>query len=51
MLKILLVGGGTPGAPTIGTATAGDTLATVTFTAPAYTGKDSVVFFCCNFYS
>ena len=45
MLKVLLVGGGTPGAPTIGTATAGNTLATVTFTAPAYTGKGDTVYY------
>ena len=33
----------TPGAPTIGTATAGDTEATVTFTAPASTGGASII--------
>ncbi|MDR7089977.1 fibronectin type III domain-containing protein [Cellvibrio fibrivorans] len=32
-----------PGAPTIGTATAGDTQATVTFTAPASTGGASIL--------
>ncbi|WP_211209725.1 beta strand repeat-containing protein [Uliginosibacterium gangwonense] len=31
-----------PGAPSIGTATAGDTQATVTFTAPAFTGGASI---------
>jgi hypothetical protein len=33
----------TPGAPTIGTATAGDTQATVTFTAPASTGGAAII--------
>jgi hypothetical protein len=33
----------TPGAPTIGTATAGDASASVTFTAPAYTGYPAVI--------
>ncbi|MDP1599325.1 fibronectin type III domain-containing protein [Phenylobacterium sp.] len=33
----------TPGAPTIGTATAGDTEATVTFTAPSSTGGASII--------
>jgi hypothetical protein len=32
-----------PGAPTIGTATAGDTQATVTFTAPASTGGAAII--------
>jgi len=32
-----------PGAPTIGTATAGDTQATVTFTAPANTGGAAII--------
>ena len=33
-------GGSIPGAPTIGTATAGDATATVTFTVPSYLGKN-----------
>jgi hypothetical protein len=36
------VAGTVPGAPTIGTATAGNTQATVTFTAPAVTGGPSI---------
>ncbi|MBU0745884.1 MAG: fibronectin type III domain-containing protein, partial [Gammaproteobacteria bacterium] len=32
-----------PGAPTIGTATAGDTQATVTFTGPAFTGGAAII--------
>ena len=36
-------GGGSPGAPTIGTATAGNALATVVFTPPSYTGKGGTV--------
>jgi hypothetical protein len=36
------VASGTPGAPTIGTATAGDTVATVNFTAPASDGGSPV---------
>ena len=35
--------GSLPGVPTIGTATAGNTQATVAFTAPTYTGKGGVV--------
>ncbi|HUR56486.1 MAG TPA: tail fiber protein, partial [Opitutaceae bacterium] len=36
------VNAATPGAPTIGVATAGDTQATVTFTAPAITGGSAI---------
>ena len=36
-------GGKKPGTPTIGTATGGNTSATVAFTAPAYTGKGGTV--------
>jgi IPT/TIG domain/Fibronectin type III domain len=36
------VASGTPGAPTIGTATAGDTVATVNFTAPASDGGSPI---------
>jgi len=44
MLYTSFVGsGGQPGAPTIGTATAGNTQATVTFTPPTYTGKGGAI--------
>jgi hypothetical protein len=36
-------GGGKPGTPTIGTATAGNGSSTVTFTAPSYVGKGGTV--------
>ena len=39
----LAAGGSIPGIPTIGTATGGDTQATVAFTVPAYTGKGGAV--------
>ena len=45
MLKVLFSGGSQPGTPTIGTATAGDTNASITFTAPAYTGKGATVYY------
>ena len=39
----LAAGGSIPGIPTIGTATGGDTQATVTFTVPTYTGNGGAV--------
>lgn len=41
LIGVLASGGLAPGAPTIGTATAGDASATVTFTAPSWVGKGS----------
>ena len=40
----VVTGGGIPDAPTIGTATAGNAQATVTFTPPAYIGKGTVTY-------
>jgi hypothetical protein len=45
MTKIIsIVGGMQPSAPTIGTATAGDTTASVTFTASSYIGKGTITY-------
>ena len=41
---ISIVGGLQPSAPTIGTATAGDTTAVVTFTASTYIGKGTITY-------
>jgi hypothetical protein len=41
---ISIVGGMQPSAPTIGTATAGDTSASVTFTASSYIGKGTITY-------
>jgi hypothetical protein len=43
LLTVIAGSGGTPGTPTIGTATGGNAQATVAFTVPSYTGKGGAV--------